>query len=355
MKKNPQHLKRPSRQWRSPSLSLIGLTVLAVQPASSAVKWIGPSTPTDFNSSANWQSGTVPGTGDKALFQNNADATLSADTTVGSLSASFSWDPGRIGSVTIDTGANTLTIDSPISSPNAATADASATGGATLKLKGNIALLTSTPSFTAGTTSRIVFDSANLTSSTGYVPFVGGGVVELSNSTLASSVTRLIVNQATSLEISGTSTINGDLELKSGSSLVIGDSSSLTVTGDIFSSLTPDSKWVIDLAGTSPNTSLISATNINITDVALDLSNVPTFAQPNTPYILATYSGTLTGSEFASVTGLGDRQIVYNFGPNANQIAIIPEMSHAAPLLSGLLPLLMVRVRRRRGATTIAK
>jgi hypothetical protein len=352
MKRNPQYLKAPLRQWGSRSLTLIGLTVLAVQPAS-AVKWVGPGTPTDFNSSANWANGTVPGSGDQALFQNNANATLSSDITVGYLTASFTWDPGRVGTVTIDAGANTLTLDRP-SSVNA---DASATGGGTLNLKGNIALATSNPSLIAGATSRIVFDSATLSSSgAGFVPFVGGGTVELSNSSTASSVSRLIVNNGTSLEVSGTSTINGNLEVKNGSSLVVGGTSSLTVTGDILaSSGTPDSKWVIDLAGTSPSTSLISATDINITDVALDLSNVPIYTAPDVPYVLATYSGTLTGNEFASVAGLGHHQIVYNFGPNANQIAIIPELSHATPLLSGLLPLLMVRVRRRRGSCPVAK
>lgn len=352
MKKALQDFTSPLRSWGLRHLPVVGLAALSVQPAS-AVKWVGPSTPTDFNSSANWNGGTVPGSGDQALFQYSANATLSSDITIGYVNASVSWNPGLVGNVTIDAGANTLTIDSPSS----IYADASATGSATLNLKGNIALATSDPTIAAGATSRIVLDSATLSSSgAGFVPFVGGGTVELSNSSTASSVTRLIVNNATSLEVSGTSTVNGNLEVKNGSSLVVGGTSSLTVTGNILpSSGTPDSKWVIDLAGTSPDTALISATDIDVSDIALDLSNVPTYVSSTTPYVLATYSGTLTGNEFASVTGLGNNQIVYNFGPNANQIAIIPELSHAAPLLSGLLPLLMVRVRRRRGSSLVAK
>ncbi len=344
-----------SRSFPRP-LVLLSLSALAIHVASAdTFRWSGGSStdPTDFNDPDNWTFylGGTPGSGDEAFFQVDATANLYSDTTVGRVELSTKY--ANVREVTVDTNGNTLTLDLITS----ATANAG-TGSATLNLKGNVVFAASQPSIQAGTTGRVVFDSGTLTSTGGSsLPFYGGGVVELKSTAVGSGIGSVNISGGTELNITGTSSIAGNLRLEGGTSLALGGTDTLDLTGDIYtiSASSTAADWVIDLAGTSPNTSLINAVDINITNIDLDLSNVPSYTATDVPYVLATYTGTLTGDEFASISGLGGHQIVYNFGPSSNQIAIIPEIGHATPLLGGLLPLLMVRSRRRRGPAVGAK
>lgn len=338
-----------SRSFPRP-LVLLSLSALAIHVANAdTFRWSGGSSadPTDFNDPDNWTFylGGTPGSGDEAFFQVDATAKLSSNTTVGRVELATKF--ANVREVTVDTNGKTLTLDLITS----ATANAG-TGSATLNLKGNVVFAASQPSIQAGSTGRVVFDSGTLTSTGGgTLPVYGGGVVELKSTAVGSGIGSVNVSGGTELNITGTSSIAGNLRLEGGTSLALGGTDTLNLTGDIYtiSASSTAADWVIDLAGTSANTSLINAADINITNIDLDLSNVPSYTAPDVPYVLATYTGTLTGDEFASISGLGGHQIVYNFGPLSNQIAIIPEIGHATPLLGGLLPLLMVRARRRRG------
>lgn len=335
-------------------LLFLGLSALAIHAANAdTFRWSGGSStdPNDFNDPDNWTYylGGSPGSGDEAFFQVNATTNLSSDTTVGRVVLSAG---SNVRDVTVDTNGNTLTLNLLSS----ATANAG-TGSATLNLKGNVVFAASQPSIQARPNSRVVFDSGTLTSTaSGSLPVSGGGIVELKSTAVGSGIGNVDVYVGTELNITGNSSIAGNLRLQGGTSLALGGTDTLSLTGDIYTILAPSTAadWVIDLAGASVNTSLINAADIDITNIDLDLSNVPSDTGTNVPYILATYSGTLTGDEFASISGLGHHQIVYDFGPSSNQIAIIPEVGHATPLLGGLLPLLMIRSRQRRGSAAAA-
>lgn len=126
------------------------------------------------------------------------------------------------------------------------------------------------------------------------------------------------VTVSTGARLSGAGTLAGKVICDPGSTLAPGASAgTLAIGGDAI----VDGKYAVEIDGaTADRIDVAGALDISQTQVEFSVlaggANQPV-------YVIAQY-GTLTGTAFSSVTGLpAGYSLVYNYGPNTNQIALV--------------------------------
>lgn len=338
---NPPIMKIISKYTLS---SVVMATIVGSKAvAATTVLWSGAGDGSDFNSDANWggPSDSAPLSGDTAAYLNSSapNVALTSDAEVKALVAA-GWAQST--TVAVDTGASTLTLEG---------IDVIGSSGASLTLQGDYnfdpaiggtARFKITPGSTL-TVDGAVFSTADSTATLGIYNGASSGTV-LFDGVSIDTFDRVVVQLGQIIEFSNTNTIDSDLGLYTGATL------SFDTTGDkldVSGNLTGTGTWVFDVSpGTDPFIEVVNG--LNVDGITLDIPATGfAGAHPSSPVILAEY-GTLSGTDFAnhsSIPLLPGQRIVYDFNGDT-QIAIVPELAYASPLLVALLPLFVARSRR---------
>lgn len=327
----------------SPLLSAAAFLASSDFSSGQSIRWIGTrGAPGDFNDGANWAGGAVPGPGNEALIRNNpaGTITLSSPTEIQSLNVRNN------GSATIVAGSGTpLEINGTTQPIRVRSA------GASLTLTGDFALSdpgsVNTIRAEDGATLNIVGATVDSGLSDIRIESRNGGNLAATDSTFNVGQELIVTDFGSSaIEFNGTNTINGGgLTLEANAAIGLSPGDLLDVNGGTIEGGT----WVLDVGAGGTGSDFIEAVDIDITNIHLDLTGNVTGSGPGNPRVLATYSGTLTQNGtpegFASVTGLpSGLRLSFDNG----QIALVPEMSLAAPILAGFLPLVAFRRRMRK-------
>jgi hypothetical protein len=177
----------------------------------------------------------------------------------------------------------------------------------------------------------------------------GAATTSTISDTMITNFSEVQVTRAT-LAVDGSNSVDSDIRIRLGGKLKLGSGDSLSVAGNVAGD-GDGGTWVLDLIASPDSGGFINAQSLDITNINLQASNVPTGASGSNPVILATYQpGQLVGSDFkngwAGLTLGPNQRIDYSF--NGNSIAIVPEPSLALPILAGFLPLFGFRRRSRR-------
>lgn len=319
------------------SFRKIGISLFSVLAAqqSFGVDWDGgPSgTGIDFNLPANWDGDVFPGSTGTARFTDVGHdgspgfdvSSLSSSITVGSLdfNSTKNW---RIQSGS----ANVLTVESVISN----------SGSGRIDLNGSFSSPGDLDIVIGFGSRRIRLQNGSLVGS-GNLSITGGQLDLDSSFSINGYSQTSILSGAVVVRVGAD--IGGIVDIQSTADLrFIGNTSAVSTVSGVSGS----GDWVFDLAANSDVASaFVDVTGTaDIGSLTLDLRNNPSTGD----MVLASY-GTLTGGQFANVIGLGPGQSInYNYGPNGDQIALVPEVSLASPLLAAFLPLFALRRRNRR-------
>lgn len=323
---------------------LMGTSSFIITSANSQGIWDGGA-PNDFlNDARNYVDDILPTGGTNARFTD-------ADLIPSPVLLNQNFDIAAIRSEN-STGLNLEIADGAVLGVRTGGAtDFQSTGGGTFSVSGGVNAINNSGGgvFNAisNGTSTLQLDEVDFTGGVGTsLSFEGGGalVVNRSELTIASNV-----SSGATLQITG-STINGNLGVSDGGTLSIGGSSTsdLVINGNF----NGDGDWLFDVASLSDTDFLNVSGNINLGDTStLTLSGSTSGASTSNPVILAQYNGSVIGtfSNESAFLAPGQR-IVYDFGINSNQIAIVPEPSRMLPILLGFLPVMFLRARSRRSA-----
>lgn len=348
------------------SFLVVLLLIIPVSQDAHAVVWDGGAGNSDFNNRFNWSSnraptftndGNNPGFETPFFVDQSATALLSADLRTVGLYVQDGSD------VNVGTGTNVLTL-SDYTNTNwfNVFVDDNSTLNFTGNLRGdindlNVFVETGSELVISGTISHD--DNLNLR-------YTGGGDIELQsvavtsfNSTVVEGNSNLLLTGASNLQssvtvdsgssLNGDGTITGDLDLRGTLSPGNGGSGTLSVGGDLNNQDFVNSgagTWVFDAIDSANRDFVSVGGNLDVGVFDLNLVGLTSgSASASAPIILAEY-GSLSGVQFASVTGLvGNQRLVYDFGINSNQIAIVPEATLILPLALSFLPIFLFRRR----------
>lgn len=331
----------------SPLLSAAAFLAASDFSSGQSIRWIGTGgAPGDFNDGANWAGGVVPGPLNQARFQSGGS--------FGTVSLTASG-PTEIESLRVRTGASVSIVSgdgsagSPVLNFNRDGLGIVSRGtGSTLTMSGSYLFSntgTSQGIWALGGGTANLIDASLDSGGSDSIQLRADGTITVTDSNFLVSQD-VLVSQSVPVELNGVNTIDGGgLTLGSEATIELSPGDVLDVNGGSVEGGT----WVLDLGAGGTGSDFIEAVNIDITDIHLDLTGNVTGSGPGNPRVLATYSGTLTQNGtpegFASVTGLpSGLRLSFDNG----QIAIVPEMSLAAPILAGFLPLVAFRRRKRK-------
>lgn len=284
----------------------------------------------------------------------NFDAAVDVDLTVGTLH--LTGDPGttdfnaRVGDATIVIQGTTLAIERAAGTTSTVevngTLDGTVTGAgdAVLRKVGTgTATVNSMISGAGGITidDSDAGDTIRLTANNAYTgaTAVASGVLlidgDQSGATGAVTVSGLG-------QLGGTGTVGGATNMDLGSELAAGTdgtTGTLRFANGLDSS---DATWLVDIVSASDLDVVDVTGNLDLTGAQLTVSGSLSDGQP---HVIATYSGTLTGT-FAFDNLPAGWSIDYSFGLADNQIALVPEPGTIVPLAAILAPWIMRRRRQ---------
>lgn len=304
------------------------------------VNWIGTGdVDGDFNEPSNWGGG-LPDSGKYAVVSVSDTLNLT--------------EPITARGVRVNSGASVIVDASgaPLSINSSSGTDFSTSGGGQLTVIGDIISLGagSTLNLSGAGGGAIVLDGAEVggSPSSGDSVRFDGNVTLTGATKIDSTIEQVDVIAGSVLKVAGGgNSISGDLLLFGGSGLSFEDAGDQLVVGSISTPGAEGGDWIFDLTSTNSNPYLVAG-DISLDGTFLDLSNLSASVESRNPVILASYSGLLSGGEFAGITGLAPNQkIDYDFN-GQGLIAIVPEASLVAPIFAGFLPFFIFRRRSRR-------
>jgi autotransporter-associated beta strand protein len=181
----------------------------------------------------------------------------------------------------------------------------------------------------------VTYASAIASTNTGGLTKSGAGTLTLSASNAFTGGTTISA---------GTLKLGASGSISSSSSLAIAAGAIFDTTAQSFAlSSSQPITFSVDPTG-SGSAGSINAANLDITNGNIVISTLSTLDDPS--YTLATYSGTLTGSTFASISGVPSGYDVFSGGGIIALVAV-PE-SNAYGIAAGIFCLVILAARRRR-------